>query len=212
MAVSKITKGVDFKGCLVYKTAMVTRYFPHLSTILFMHAVLLLGSWQMMSPEARSRALQLGPTALKLQIAQVLLAEPQLPKAETRSQSKMKPQFQQTEAVPTVTEVSPSGVSQELKANLREVFKAELRSRIEQNKYYPPMSRRLGQTGIVIVAFTLLGDGHIINVRIDTPSRYESLNNSALDAVKKVHVFKAIPKELGESQMDIKVPLKFVTI
>lgn len=92
------------------------------------------------------------------------------------------------------------------------LYKAELRARIDKNKSYPPMSKRLGQTGIVVVAFTLLEDGNIINIRLDKPSRYERLNDSALDAVKKVVRFKPIPKEVGENKLDVKVPLKFVTI
>lgn len=92
------------------------------------------------------------------------------------------------------------------------LYKAELRARIDQNKFYPPMSKRLGQTGVVVVAFTLLEDGNITNIRLEKPSRYERLNDSALEAVKKVYRFKPFPKELSENKMDIKVPLKFVTI
>ncbi len=98
------------------------------------------------------------------------------------------------------------------KADVKAIFKAELRAEIEKNKYYPPMSRRLGQTGLVVVAFTLLEDGHIIDVRLDKPSPFKGLNESAMDAVKKVHKFRPIPPELGEERMDLKVPLKFVTI
>ena len=92
------------------------------------------------------------------------------------------------------------------------LYKAELRALIDKNKSYPPLSKRLGQTGIVVVAFTLLKDGHIIDVRLLKPSRYERLNFSALEAVKKVVKFKPIPQEIGELKMDIKVPVKFVTI
>lgn len=156
--------------------------------------------------------LNLGPSVLKLELArQILLPETKVVKKVEKSLPKIEEEAPAAPVTPAVT--SPvSSVSSEAKANIRELYKAELRARIEENKYYPPLSRRLGQMGTVIVAFTLLEDGHIIDLRIDTPSRYESLNNSALDAVKKVHVFKPIPKELGESRMDIKVPVKFVTI
>lgn len=107
---------------------------------------------------------------------------------------------------------SEFGTSATGKTDVLSKYKAELRARIDQNKSYPVMSKRLGQTGTVVVAFTLLEDGNIIDVRIDTPSRYERLNVSALDAVKKVERFKPIPKEFGENKMDIKVPVKFVTI
>ena len=104
---------------------------------------------------------------------------------------------------------SLSGMAQ---ADLRTLFHTELRARIEANKSYPAMSRRLGHTGLVVVAFTLLEDGNIINLRIEKPSPYDRLNESALEAVKKVQKFRPIPKELGEAKMDIKVPVKFVTI
>lgn len=95
---------------------------------------------------------------------------------------------------------------------MREMYKAELRSRIEENKFYPAIARRMGQTGVVIVAFTLLEDGNIINIRIDKPSPYERLNQAGVEAVKKVQRFKPIPDELGLKEMDVKVPVKFVTI
>lgn len=104
---------------------------------------------------------------------------------------------------------SSSGQS---KANALEIYKAELRAMIDRNKYYPVISKRLGQTGTVVVAFTLLEDGNIIDVRIDRPSRFDRLNSSALDAVMKVERFKPLPKELGEARMDVKVPVTFVTI
>jgi len=94
----------------------------------------------------------------------------------------------------------------------RSEFKAELRAEIEKNKFYPTVSKRLGQTGVVEVAFTLLDDGHIINVRLSRASLFERLNQSALEAVKKVHKFKPIPREWGEASMDLVVSLKFVTI
>jgi protein TonB len=97
-------------------------------------------------------------------------------------------------------------------ANALESYKAELRAMIDRNKYYPVISKRLGQTGTVVVAFTLLEDGNIIDVRIDRPSRFDRLNLSALDAVKKVERFKPIPKEFGGPKMDVKVPVTFVTI
>jgi protein TonB len=98
------------------------------------------------------------------------------------------------------------------KFTVMDLYKAELRATIDKNKYYPTLSKRLGQTGVVVIAFTLLSDGNIVDVRIEKPSQYERLNVSALDAVKKVERFKPIPKEAGEEKMDIQVPVKFVTI
>jgi TonB family protein len=103
-------------------------------------------------------------------------------------------------------------ISETEKETQRELFKKELRAEIEKNKFYPGLSRRLGQSGIVEVAFTLLEDGHIINVRLNRPSPFERLNQSALEAVKKVHVFRPIPQSWGEEKMDLLVSLKFMRI
>jgi TonB family protein len=110
------------------------------------------------------------------------------------------------EALSTVT------VDQNMVNDQKTHFKQQLRAEIEKHKSYPVISRRLGQTGIVEVAFTLLEDGHIINVRLSRPSPFERLNESAINAVKKVHKFFPIPREWGENKMDILVSLKFVTI
>lgn len=115
-----------------------------------------------------------------------------------------------SEATPVAENTAPT--DSQLKFTAMDIYKAELRATIEKNKYYPTMSRRLGQTGTVVIAFTLLEDGNIVDIRIEKPSQYERLNVSALDAVKKVERFKPIPKEVGEIRMDIKVPVKFVTI
>lgn len=198
---------------LIYKTPMSNRYLTHFSMILVGHALLLFGSWQMAQQSVAPQVLNVGPSVLKMQVvSQIIrpLAMPEkkvqpspLPKKKTPT-----PAVEQ-EVVPVA---ASSAMSPEAKADLLTLYKAELRAKIEENKYYPPASRRLGQTGVVVVAFTLLEDGHIIDVRIDTPSVYERLNESALDAVKKVHGFRPIPKELEMSKMDIKVPVKFFTI
>ena len=141
--------------------------------------------------------------------------------AQTAKPVKAAPSNEQTGGNdPTGTGLSKAGVangsefgtSATGKTDVVSKYTAELRARIDQNKSYPVMSKRLGQTGIVVVAFTLLENGNITDVRIEKPSRYERLNDSALDAVKKVERFKPIPKEYGDSKMDIKVPVKFVTI
>lgn len=192
---------------------MSNRYLTHLSSIFFVHMLVLFGSWQLVSKDMLTRNLEIGPTVLKLQVAsQVLITKPRPQKKQQKVAPKVvAPSTPKAEPI-TEQPLTTSSTNQKMIQDLRSQYKSELRSRIEENKYYPALSRRLGQKGEVIVAFTLLEDGHIINIRIDKPSRYDRLNESALDAVKKVHTFKPIPKELGESRMDIKVPLKFFTI
>lgn len=200
---------------------MITKsYLTHLSSILFIHALVLMGTWKLSESEL-IRA-KIGDGVMKLQIASKVFTNPE-PISEPRriplnpTKPRIEPKVEPVTAEKPESQVvegkgSEFGTSEKGKTDLLSVYKAELRAMIDRNKYYPPMSKRLGQQGTVVVAFTLLEDGNIINVKIDSPSRYERLNESALDAVKKVERFKPIPKEIGEPRMDIKVPVKFVTI
>jgi TonB family protein len=201
---------------------MTKSFLTHFSTIVLVHSVALLGTWQMSQSDFIQDSFnKLGPGVIKLQVASQIITNP-IPDSKKENKALLKTSPASTQKAeknletPQVQEQSVAGstmgTSETGNADALSAYKAELRAIIDQNKYYPTMSRRLGQTGTVVVAFTLLHDGHIINVRIDKPSQYERLNLSALDAVKKVERFKPLPKEVREGKMDIKVPVKFVTI
>lgn len=200
---------------------MITkRYLTHFSTIIFLHVLALLGTWKF--SESEFVRTKIGDGVMKLQIAsQQINTPPAIERPRSIPVNPAKPKTQpvvqpetKAEPQPQVVEGKGSefGTSEKGKTDILSVYKAELRAMIDKNKSYPPMSKRLGQEGTVVVAFTLLEDGNIINVKIDSPSRYERLNDSALDAVKKVGRFKPIPKEIGGPRMEIKVPVKFFTI
>ncbi len=203
---------------------MTKSFFPHFTVVFFVHALLMLGSWQLAQTDYVQKSFNsLGTQALKLQIATAIMKATPVQKKMERvlPVNPHKPRTTKEEIKPTPVEATPvanSGKGSEFGTSAQgttdklAVYKAELRAVIDQNKYYPPTSRRLGHTGTVVVAFTLLPDGHIIDVRLEQPSRYDRLNESALDAVKKVQKFRPIPKELADGKMDIKVPVKFITI
>lgn len=201
---------------------MTKRFLTHLSTIVLLHVIALISVWEPRSEYIRTQLTKVGTTALKLKIASSAPKSSPVSRKVTKSLP-VTPSKPKTEKVPeqvvsktdnTAGKATGSevGTVANGKTDPLTVYKAELRAMIDKNKYYPTLSRRLGQTGTVVVSFTLLEDGNIIDVRIDKPSRYERLNISALDAVKKVERFKPIPKEVGEEKMDIKVPVKFFTI
>ncbi len=97
-------------------------------------------------------------------------------------------------------------------ADLKTIYKAELKNLIDSKTTYPAVARRLGQTGVVTVAFKLLQDGTITNVRIENSSGNTRLDGAALEAVKKVGKYKAIPSELNSKTMDLTVPINFQLI
>jgi protein TonB len=191
---------------------MSDRYVTHLVAVVFFHLILLFGGWKFFETQFNPK-LRLGPPVITMKFATEVLTPKVI--AAQEEQPRPRPLPKQAARPTERPEVSPqpeSSLSAMAQADLRDLFKEELRARIDQNKFYPVVSRRLGQTGIVVVAFTLLSDGNIINVRIESPSPYERLNEAGLEAVKKVHRFKPIPPELGTEQMDIRIPVKFFTI
>lgn len=191
--------------------------------IVFLHVLVLMGTWQLSQTDyVRDQFTKFGSGVMKLKIASEVMMNQKVQKKVERviplnpdkpkTQDQVEEKVAVTEASSTEAQGSEFGTTANGKTDILSVYKAELRAKIDQNKYYPTLSKRLGQTGTVVVAFTLLEDGHIIDVRIEEPSRYERLNSSALEAVKKVARFKPIPKELGETRMAIKVPVNFVTL
>lgn len=88
-------------------------------------------------------------------------------------------------------------------------YVTELTIKIEENKFYPVMSRRLRQTGRVEVTFNVTKIGKIKKVFISRPSPYKLLNEAAYTAVKKVKKFKPLPDYLGVDEYTYTVPLVF---
>ncbi len=189
---------------------MTHRFLTHFSTVFFIHAVVIFGGLTLLRNEEVSR--NIGQTIINLKVAgEALLKKPQVKTANKPVLNRPSSVTSETKPgdIPAVTETALSGTAI---ADIKSLYKAQLRSRIEENKFYPMAARRMGQTGTVIVAFTLLEDGSIIDVRLETPSPFAHLNDSALKAVKDVHKFRPIPKELGQTQMDLKIPIKFLTV
>ena len=89
------------------------------------------------------------------------------------------------------------------------VFKASVRNAIERHKRYPNAARRRGQQGKVIVAFTLLRNGTVSQVRITQSSGYKKLDNAALKAIKGINRRIPIPSQLNKSSWNFSIPIQF---
>ncbi len=178
------------------------------------HGLLFFGTWQVIKSEKVQKLVPKFSVQMRheTQTPRSVVVAPQKVEKQTSKKTIPTPEVKPEITQNTTMATSTSTVNSNVKFSVMDVYKAELRATIDKNKYYPTMSRRLGQQGTVVIAFTLLEDGNIVDIRIEKPSQYERLNVSALDAVKKVERFKPIPKEVGEVRMDIKVPVKFVTI
>ena len=190
---------------------MTKRFLPYFGSILSIHAAIILG-WSITYSQMNS-AFKLGPQSMRIKVAseELLKIKPPTPQKKIRPTPKQVSPEKVTPLetpVQDVTQASQS-LSDTAKADLRSVYISELRSQIEANKSYPLISRRLGHTGLVVVGFTLLADGSIINIRVVKEARFERLSESALAAVRKIGRYKPIPEELQESQIDLTIPVKF---
>lgn len=192
---------------------MTKSYLTHLLTVTVVHVLVLLGTWQLsQSDYARETMVTLHASALKIHIASNIMMDRSVRKKVARPIPKNRDVPVPTPVAEPADAAQPAQAAPTGNPDAVALYKSELRAMIERNKTYPIISKRLGQTGTVVVAFTLLEDGNIIDVKIEKPSRYDNLNSSALNAVKKLERFKPLPKEFGDSKVVFKIPVNFITI
>jgi len=84
-----------------------------------------------------------------------------------------------------------------------------LRQRIDQRKIYPSLSRRIGETGRVLISLKLLRDGTIHSIQIKSASRFARLDRAALDTVSLVNRYDPIPDAIAENQLTVDIPIEF---
>jgi protein TonB len=70
---------------------------------------------------------------------------------------------------------------------------AYIKKMIQDNLEYPQRAKRMGQTGTVLVAITILKNGHVKDVRILKSTGFEILDDSVKDAISKVEPFPQPP-------------------
>ena len=72
---------------------------------------------------------------------------------------------------------------------------AWIRDAIQRAIAYPPAARRMGWEGKVVVAFQLLSDGSVRDVRVVQGSGHAALDRGAVDAVRSASPFPRSPVE-----------------
>lgn len=106
--------------------------------------------------------------------------------------------------------IEPSPVISEEELNsIRKSYINQIYYAVEEVKYYPKMAKRMNQEGTVEIAFTLLKDGTIMDVKLEKTSGFYSIDQAALDAVKKIKKIEPIPQELNKEKWELILPIKF---
>jgi protein TonB len=72
---------------------------------------------------------------------------------------------------------------------------AYIRDAIQRSAAYPPLARRMGWVGRVVLAFRILADGAVANVRVVNGSGFQVLDSSAVEAVRRASPFPRPPAE-----------------
>lgn len=88
-------------------------------------------------------------------------------------------------------------------------YSDRVRQEITNVKSYPPMSRRLGETGSVLVNFTVTADGELSSVTITESSGLERLDRAAMDAVRNAAPFDTFPPEIQRDSLAMSITLIF---
>ena len=87
-------------------------------------------------------------------------------------------------------------------------FLKALESHISRYQRYPEAARRDGVHGKVQLVFSMLRDGTVTDVRIESSSGYSVLDQAAIDTIRRAAPLPRIPAELPE-RLDILFPTAF---
>ena len=102
-----------------------------------------------------------------------------------------------------------SNSNNERNKNLESEYLAKVKNKIEKNKVYPKVAKRLNQTGKVIVSFDILKDGKVTNIKIINKSKFEKLDEASIELLRNIGFFEAIPNELNKTVWNIQIPINY---
>jgi len=88
-------------------------------------------------------------------------------------------------------------------------YESMIRELVNENRFYPRISRRLNQTGVVHVQLKILKDGTISSLSIHRPSQHKYLNKGALKTIQKIGKFPEFPKALDISFWEGNIPINY---
>lgn len=132
------------------------------------------------------------------------VAEPKFEVAEPTPQKETPKEEPQVVASPPKPTISAEEIQ-----NAKDTYLAKLRKVIEEKKTYPKNAKRLKQSGVVHVRFTLLRDGTIKNTQVAQTSSFEILDNATLNLLKEIAKTEPFPKELSDDTMVIVLPIEY---
>ena len=80
---------------------------------------------------------------------------------------------------------------------------------LQRFKSYPSGARARNEQGVVILAFTVDRDGHVLSRQIVTGSGYPDLDAEVLTMIERAQPLPAFPASMTQAQQDFSVPIRF---
>ena len=84
-----------------------------------------------------------------------------------------------------------------------DILSAYISEEIRKHKFYPRFARRNGITGRVLVKFTVLSNGQVINLQVAEDSGNQLLQNAALRTLRRVGQLPPFPLDIRRSQLTL---------
>lgn len=130
--------------------------------------------------------------------------------ARQRSRATPRPRVQPRKA-PTSARVQRKPVAPVRTHNpqLERQYKRSVQQRIEQKKSYPRRAKRMRQMGVVKVSFSINKMGVVSGLRIVQSSKIKSLDQAAMQAVKKVGRFPVFPAGMNKQLIRYIIPIAY---
>nr|VFK41637.1 MAG: protein TonB [Candidatus Kentron sp. SD]VFK47028.1 MAG: protein TonB [Candidatus Kentron sp. SD] len=86
-------------------------------------------------------------------------------------------------------------------------YLAALKARIERKKFYPPLSRRRGEEGKVVIAFVIRKNGQLTHLSVRRSSGIRRLDNAALRTLREITPVEPIPAMLEREEWALSAPI-----
>jgi protein TonB len=84
-----------------------------------------------------------------------------------------------------------------------------IKDKIANNIFYPPLARRKGIEGIVLIGFLITHNGLLRDIRLIEPSDYDILNRAAITTINNASPFLPFPESINKKELWLKLALSF---
>lgn len=80
---------------------------------------------------------------------------------------------------------------------------------LQQFKNYPQQARERSEQGVVLLAFSIDRDGHVLTRRIVQSSGFSDLDAEVMAMIERAQPLPAFPPSMMEAQLNLTVPIRF---